>query len=256
MHRTLIPLLLAAALPLAAAEPTGPTYVLTPGVVSQYLFRGYRSGGPSLQTSFEADAGPLAAGLWVSTPLADKTPGQSDPEVDPYASYVFALSKDVSLVPGLQVYTYPRARTQDGFFKATVEPNLALNVTLGAMKVTPKFYYDLVLESPTAELNASTAIPLKGIGSELDLLATYGGYVARNWVNTADTSGPRTKAWGRYWLIGASLPFQLSAAGKLVVGWAYTRGFDSATKLGNEPKASNTLAVGRGVFSVAYAYTF
>jgi hypothetical protein len=43
---------------------------------------------------------------------------------------------------------------------------------------------------------------------------------------------------------------------KLTVGWAYTEGRDNFLKQGPSPKAANPAAVGRGVFTVSYAWTF
>ncbi len=254
----LLLLLGAAAVPLWADAPPAPpalSFTLTPTYVSQYMFRGARLGGSSFEPSLEGDYGNLAAGVWCNFPLADKVPGQSDPEVDPYATYTFALSDQLSLQPGLEVYTYPRAKTSDGFFRATVEPNLGLNATLGPVKVAPKVYYDLVLRSPTWELNASSAVPLKSAGTELDFLGTVGTYSARNWINTAGQGGPKTKAWGSYWLLGVTVPYQLAASVRLAVGYAYTRGFNASTQLGQDPKESSA-PVGRGVLTVSLACTF
>lgn len=250
-----VPSMRADAAPAPAAAPAV-TFTLTPSFVSQYMFRGYRIGGPSFQPEIEGDAGNLAVGVWSNFPIADKVPGQSDPEVDPYASYTWNLNDQLSVSPGLQVYTYPNADVGDGSFRATVEPNLGFTASFGQVKVTPKVYYDLVLRSTTLELNAAAAVPLKAIGSELDFAATYGGYVAANWVNTGSAGGPDTRAWGGYWLAGVSLPFTISPAAKLSVGYAYTEGFDSGTKLGDLPAEPNTQAVGRSVWTVSLAYTF
>jgi hypothetical protein len=52
------------------------------------------------------------------------------------------------------------------------------------------------------------------------------------------------------------LPFQLSKESKLVVGYAYNKGDSAYVKVGKGPKSSNTTAVGRGVISVSYSYSF
>ena len=72
-------------------------------------------------------------------------------------------------------------------------------------------------------------------------------------VNAAD---PAVKAWGDYWLLGVSMPFQISTAGKFTLGWAYTEGRDAFAKQGSAPKGVNTLAVGRGVVTVSYSHSF
>ena len=244
--------------PLAAliglsARADGTSVVLTPSVVSQYMFRGVRLGGPAFQPSVEFDQGNFAAGIWASTPIADKVDGQSDPEIDPYASYTMAVTDTVSVVPGFTWYNYPRAKTENGFFKSSFEPNIALNYTVAGVKFTPKYYYDMVLKGPTYELTAAYALPLKDAGTELDWTATVGSFIQREVVKNAD---PKVKNWGNYYLIGVSAPFAISKASKLVVGVAYTKGTGNYLKQGSQPKSGNTLAVGRVVGTLSYVYTF
>jgi len=242
----------------AAAAPAAPTVTVTatPSFVSQYMFRGYRIGGPAFEPEIEADAGNLAVGVWGNFPIADPVPGQSDPEIDPYASYTVSVNDKLSLIPGIQIYTYPNTDVGDGNFRATVEPNFAVSTSLGPVKLTPKIYYDVVLRSTTLELNAAASAPLKAIGSELDFTGTYGGYLADNWVNTGAAGGPDTRAWGAYWLAGVSMPFQIPYAGTLSIGYAYTQGFDSGTKLGSLPEQPNPQTAGRSVWTVSLAHTF
>jgi uncharacterized protein (TIGR02001 family) len=253
-------LLLLAAGPVAAQVPAAApaaapaaTVTLTPAFVSQYMLRGVRLGGPSLQPTLEYASGPLAVGVWASTPLSAKVPGQSDPEIDPYASYTVEITKDLSIQPGLTLYTYPRAEKRNGFYRSTVEPSLAVNYTVEGVKFTPKLYRDVVLEQTLLEVSVAYAVPLKDIGSELSFLGTYGTLKATDAL--ADTN-PRAKNWGDYWLAGVTLPFQLSKESKVSVGWAYTKGSGNFFKQGNAPKVENSAAVGRGVLSLAYAITF
>ncbi len=56
------------------------------------------------------------------------------------------------MVPGVTWYTYPRADPGNGFFRSTIEPNLALSWNFHGVKLTPKVYYDLTLEGPTGQL--------------------------------------------------------------------------------------------------------
>ncbi len=243
-----------AAAPAAApAEATTGSWVLTPSVVSQYMFRGVRLGGPSFQPSLEYDYGAFAIGVWNSDPIADRVPGQSNPEIDPYGSYTFTINDKLSIVPGFTWYTYPRADRSNGFYKDTFEPNLAVNYTIGILKITPKFYYDVVLRGPTYELNAAVAVPLKEAGTELDFAATVGTF---KWDDSIDQVSPSIKNWGNYWLVGVSLPFQVTKASKLTVGFAYTKGSDNYLKQGTDPRVLNTAAVGRGVVTVSYGWTF
>ena len=239
--------------PAAAAAAPASTVTLTPTFVSQYMLRGVRLGGPSLQPTLEYASGPLAVGLWASTPLSAKVPGQSDPEIDPYASYTFDVTKDFSIQPGTILYTYPRAEKRNGFYKTTVEPSLAVNYTVEGVKFTPKLYRDVVLEQTLLEVSVAYSVPLKDIGSELSFLGTYGTFKATDAL--AETNPP-VRNTGDYWLAGVTLPFQINKESKLSLGWAYTRGSENFLKQGSAPKVENAAAAGRGVLSVAYAITF
>jgi len=244
--------------PAAAAAPVADaaagSWTLTPAVASQYMFRGVRLGGPAFEPSLEYDAGALAVGVWANVPISDKVDGQSDPEFDFYGSYSFDIVKDVSsIVPGVTIYTYPNAKKVNGFYKATFEPNLALNYTLGPVKFTPKIYYDFVLKGPTAELTAAAAVPLKDAGTELDFTGVYGTY---KWTSAAADSTPDVKNWGDYFLVGVSAPFQLNKEAKLTVGFAYTKGSSNFFKQGTAGKVPNGAADSRGVVTISYAYTF
>ncbi len=111
----------------------------------------------------------------------------------------------------------------------------------------------MVLKGPTYELTATYAIPLKDAGTELDWTATAGTFIIRDAAKGAD---PTVKNWGNYYLIGVSAPFTLTKASKLVVGVAYTKGSGNYFKQGSLPKGENTSAVGRGVATISYVYTF
>jgi uncharacterized protein (TIGR02001 family) len=242
----------AAAVPAAPAAPTA-SWTITPSFVSQYMFRGVRLGGTAFQPAVEYDYDTIALGVWMNFPMANKVDGQSDPEIDPYGSYTIAINDNFSVVPGFTWYTYPHAPSELGFFKASFEPNLAVNYTIGAIKFTPKLYYDLVLHGPTVELNATWALPLKNFGTELDFLGTIGAY---KWKTAADNTYPDLKNYGSYYLAGVSAPFTINAASKVIIGFAYTQGWDNYYKQSGTPKVENTAAVGRGVVSISYAYTF
>lgn len=238
--------------PAPAAAPSA-TVTVTPAFVSQYMLRGARLGGPSFQPTVEYASGPVTLGLWCSAPLKDKVPGQSDPELDPYGSYTFELSKDLTLVPGFILYTYPRAEKSNGFYTMTFEPSLALNYTVEGVKFTPKYYYDMVLKQSLLELSIAYSIPLKDIGSSLDFLGQVGTFKATDF---AENTNPAIKNWGNYWLAGITLPFQITKDSKISVGWAYTKGSDNFLKQGTLPRTENSAAVGRGVATLSYSYTF
>lgn len=243
----------AAAAPAPVATALTTTWVVTPSFVSQYMFRGVRLGGASFQPSVEMDYGNLALGVWTNFPISKKVAGVSDPEVDPYASYTIPINDSLSFVPAATLYTYPDADEKLGFYKASFEPSLALNYTVSGLKLTPKFYYDFVLEGATLELTAAYAVPLKAIGSELDFAATTGGYL---WKDSIKDSSPKIKNRGDYWQAGVSAPFTVSKSSKIIVGFAYTKGSNNYYKQGTTPKVGNSAAVGRGVVSVSYAISF
>lgn len=239
----------------SAVPPAAPavTWTVTPTVVSQYMFRGMRLGGPSFQPTVEMGYGALTAGVWASVPFDDTVQGVSDPEIDVYGGYAFTLSDAANLVLGGTWYVFPRAETRAGFYEQTLEPSVALNYTVNGVRFTPKVYYDLMLEGPTFELAAAYAMPLKELGTELNFTATIGTF---KWDNAAEDTTPEVKNWGNYWSAGVMLPFQVSANGKVLLGFTYARGWDNETKQGALPKADNALAVGRGVVTLGYSVTF
>lgn len=237
----------------AAETPSG-SWVLTPTYVSQYMFRGTRLGGQSFQPSIEYDRGALAVGVWSNFPMADKVPGQSDPEFDFYGAYTITANSAVTVVPGFTYYAYPDADKSIGFYKATFEPSLALNYTTPfGLKLTPKLYYDVVLDGLTAELTGAYAVPLTAIGSELDFTATIGDF---KWSSYAENTTPDIRNYGNYWLIGVAAPFQITKESKLTIGLAYTKGWNNFLKQQGSPQVANSAAVEKVVFSVSYGYTF
>ena len=241
--------------PAAVPGPAAPALSvgLTASYVSQYMFRGQRLDGQSFEPSVEADYGNWALGVWSNFPWLDRVPGQSNPEVDPYGSYTYSVDDSLSVQPGFTVYTYANAPTDEGFYRSTFEPNVAVNYTVDGVKITPKIYYDVVLKSLTTELNAGYAVPLRDIGTELDFSGTIGNYFMHDAVNDAE---PRVKATGNYWLLGVSLPYTINKATKLTVGWAYTEGTGAYSKQGSLPRVDDPEAVGRGVASASLTYTF
>jgi hypothetical protein len=240
----------AATVPAPAAPSFGLT--LTPSYVTTYMFRGQRFGGQSFQPVVEATYGNFGLGVWSNFPIKDEVPGVSDPEIDPYGYYTFTLSDSLSIVPGFTYYTYPNADIGAGLYRSTFEPSIALNYTIAGLKLTPKVYYDVDLDGYTLELSAYYAVPLPDIGSELAFSATYGGYLQDDVVRGAAP----TKAWGKYWSVGVSMPYQITKNSKLILGFAYAKGEDAFFKQGSAARSGNTLAVGRGVGTISYAFSF
>jgi uncharacterized protein (TIGR02001 family) len=257
MHHRTLKLVLSLSLAFTAAgtlaRAQGVSTTITPSVVSQYMFRGVRLGGPALQPSVEVASGNLGVGVWVSTPLKDKVVGQSDPEIDPYAYYTVALEDNLSVVPGFTWYTYTNADTKAGFYKSTFEPSLAINYTVSGVKLTPKFYYDMVVKGPTYEFAASYTVPVKDINSEVGLTATIGTYT---WNEAVKDSAPSTKNKGDYFILGAAMPFELIKGQKLVLGASWSKGSSNYYQTGTGPKITNTAAVSRIFATVSYIVSF
>jgi len=200
----------------------------------------------------EVDSGNLALGVWTNFPLKDKVFGQSDPEIDPYGSYTLAVNDTFSVQPGFTWYNYPNGDTGNGFFKSTFEPNIALNYTVNGVKLTPKVYYDVVLKGPTYELTIAYAIPLKDAGTELDWTLV----VALSRSMTPSKRQSFREKLGQLLFGRCVRPFTINAKSKLILGVAYTKGDSNFLKQGTFPKAENPAAVGRGVVTLSYAYTF
>jgi uncharacterized protein (TIGR02001 family) len=237
----------------STALTTPPSWTLTTAFASQYMFRGTRLGGAAFQPSVEYDAGSLGLGLWTNVPLRDQVGGQSNPEGDFYGFYAVDLTKTTSLIPGFTVYTYPNAKEKNGFYRATVEPNLAMNYAIGGVRLTPKIYYDFVRRGPTLELTASMAVPLTSLGTELDFTGTAGTFI---WKDADSDANSTVKNWGNYYLVGISAPYQVSKDSKVMVGWAYTKGSNNYFKAGTAGKTRNDAAIGRGVLTISYAISF
>ena len=246
----------AAAAP-APAAPTPPSWstTVTPTYVSEYMFRGVKLGGNSFEPYVTSTYGNWTLEVWANDPISnsDKVPGQSDPEIDPQGSYTFTINDSTNIQPGFTWYTYVRAPTNQGFYRMTFEPNLALNYTTDNVTITPKIYYDVVLKGPTYEMDFAYTTPWKAIGSEIDWVATVGAY---DWTDSANEASPKIKATGDYWLLGFTMPFTVSKSAKIIVGYSYTGGADANFKQGNGPKITNTAAVNRGVVTASLAWTF
>ncbi len=238
----------------AGATVNAPTVTANVSVVSQYMFRGQRLGGLSLQPSAEIGGmlgGNLAVGVWASKPLSNRIPGVSDPEFDFYGSYTSTIAEGLTLVPGFTYYYYPNL--VNTVHKATFEPSLALNYTIAGVKLTPKLYYDMTLEGPTWEISAAHSVALASLGATVDLSATWGSYKITDVVKNGS---PATKNWGDYCSFGFSVPIQLSTNSKLSLGWAYHIGWDNKFKTGSDPQVTNSLQAERGVGSVNYSFSF
>ncbi|HVW21124.1 MAG TPA: hypothetical protein VHC86_07890 [Opitutaceae bacterium] len=244
-----------AAAPVAAPAAPDWSWTLTPSYASVYMFRGQRLGGQSFQPSISGVYGPWNVGVWASAPVnhANLVHGQSNPEVDPNATYTYTVNGNLSVVGGATLYTYLDAPTKEGFYKATFEPSIGVNYTIAGLTINPKYYYDLVLATATYEANFGYSIPLKELGSSLNLSVSVGTYYGTNVING---SNPKTHAWGDYYSYGISTPYTITKNSTLTVGVAFVEGSGAYFKQAGSPRVSNTSAVRRTPITVSYAWTF
>jgi len=231
-----------------------PTVTANVAAVSQYMFRGQRLGGLSLQPSVEFGGmagGGLTLGVWATKPISNRVPNVSDPEVDFYGAYSVTMSENLTLVPGFTYYFYPNLPNL--VHKSTFEPSLALNYTMSGVRLTPKVYYDTTLEGATWEISGGNSVALARLGITVDLNVTYGTFKL---MDVAKNATPRVKNWGSYFIAGVSLPIQLSSNSKLTIGWAYHEGWQNKFKQGGLPQSTNPLQASRGVVSANYSLSF
>jgi hypothetical protein len=226
---------------------------LTPTLVSQYMYRGMRYGGASLQPNVDLHYGGLNAGFWGSFPLSNKAPGISDPELDLYGSYTRSLTATISVVPGVTWYYFPRAEAADGFYRQTFEPNLAFTYTADGFRLTPKVYYDIVREGFTAEVSAFYAYPLTRIGSELDFTAEVGTF---EWRDAVKGTSSAIKRSGEYWSAGVAMPYQITSNGTVTLGFTYVKGTGNTLTPSPTPRRPLPAAMGRGVVSLSFSLSY
>ena len=245
--------IIAAANVFAASAHYAPRTTLTSMLVSDYLFRGQRLGGLSLQPGFDLNTGESLAGISANFPVKDKVADQSDPEFDVYASHSCSLRDEWRLIPGFTFYVYPNAPTRAGYYRSIFEPSLALSYTVAGVRITSTCYYDFARKGPTFELASALALPLKTLGTELDLAASVGDYRLRDGFKNA---APEKKLSGNYWSLGASVPFQITSTSNIRIGISYSAGFNSHIKQGAAPRTGNPLAARRAIAQVGYSLSF
>lgn len=244
---------LAAAGVFAARAHSAPSATLTSTLLSDYLFRGQRLGGLSLQPAVDLNAGSSAAGISANFPIEDKVADQSDPEFDLYASHSFSLKGEWRLIPAFTFYVYPNAPTSAGYHRAIFEPSLALSYTVAGVRITSTCFYDATRKGPTFELAGAVALPLKTLGTELDLAASVGDYRLRD---AFKNTGSKKSLAGNYWSLGASLPFQFAASSSIRIGVSLSAGFNSHIDQGGVPRTANPLAARRAVAHFGYSLSF
>lgn len=191
MKRLLLTILFAGLALAGVAQTT-----LTTSYASQYLFRGARVAGASIQPSLDYTNGGANLGVWASAPLHG-----GDREADIYGSYTFG--EGLTFAPGFTAYTYRDSRN-------TFEPSLAVGYSVSDVKLSAKGFYDLTLRVPTGEVSAAYTV------GSFDLTLTGGTYRVDH-------------EWNRYWLVGLGRAFEITKASKLTIGVAYGRGDQART---------------------------
>lgn len=222
-------------------------------VVSDYVFRGLRLGGASVQPYAELEYGAWRAGLWSSVPLDDAVPGRSDPEIDAYVTHAWRLSDRLELQGGATVYHFPRDNGAPGWARSRLEPQLGLAFTGSGYRVSGKLAQDLQWDGTTAELAGIYAYPLTRLGTELNVTAAVG---TTGWRDAGARGQPRTRRWGEYWSLGVSVPFQVTAAGRVALGVSYAEGTNQYVKVGTLPRMPAPKAAGRAVVSLSYTHAY
>jgi hypothetical protein len=244
-----------AALPFHAQTMAGSegTFTVTPSLVSAYMFRGVRLGGLSFQPAVEYSKGPLSLQMYSNFPISDKIPGTCDPEFDLGTSYTWTVVPEVfTIKPGVMFYTFPTADSDEGFYKATCEPNVSFGYSLGDISLSLNLYYDIIMKGATYELGAEYSINLQSVGLDIELSALVGKY---DWSDSVADDAIKTRNSGNYFQVGVAIPYEFSKRSSLNVGWYFTKGVNNYYYVGNT-KDSNPDAIGKGFFGVSYSFSF
>tara|TARA_R100000027_G_scaffold48943_1_gene37522 strand:+ start:457 stop:1185 length:729 start_codon:yes stop_codon:yes gene_type:complete len=119
------------------------------GFESEYIFRGVKQGGESLQPSVDAlhplGSGDLYLGFWASQDLS----GSPSDEVDFYAGYTFPLSPIFAISGGFTYYWFP----DDGSIPGSEEePYFGIFADL-PLRPSLFAYYNIALEQILLELS-------------------------------------------------------------------------------------------------------
>ncbi len=242
-----------AAVPMSSAplDDARGVWTISPTITSHYVFRGVELAGASFQPWIDYTLGPLSVGVWSSTSLKDRSPREPDPEIDLYGSYTFTTqSGALGIMPGFYYYTYPDAKRSSGHYSSTFEPSLAAIFSVGGVQFTPKVYYNVMLKGATFEITAAIALPLKSLGTELDLSATAGTY---KWNAVRANASPEEKNWGDYWMLGAAVPVQVTTQSKLTIAVGYSDGRNNFYKQGSLPQQTNERAHGQTAVTLSYS---
>jgi hypothetical protein len=232
----------------APVEPVSTvTRLFTTDVVSQDVFRGYLLGGASIEPSLDFSNSRFDIGEWSNSTVSNRLQGASSTELEIYGSFTVPVRGSVSLQPGFTLYTLPWGPGFEGGHRSSIEPNLELNLPLGALRLTPTVYDDLVLRVLTVEANAAYSLPLRGARTELDFTATLG---SQKFESEPANDG---RTWSTYWLLGVAAPFKVGRSETVTLAWSWTgidQGVTAMFRLGGGSQSE------RGFATLSFAVRF
>ena len=175
--------------------------------VSKYVFRGVQIAKDSFQPSVEVTSGNFYGGVWSSIPLHDRRDKETQ-EFDLYAAYAPRLDEKLSADVGMTYYYYPRVDRPSA--NDSLELFAGLNATLGNFTPAAYVYRDVELKTTTLQTSIGYSVPLKGLGTSLDLSVTFGSVI------------PDHDERYCYYSAGVNVPYKLSDRVKLNLGVTYT----------------------------------
>lgn len=233
----------------ASAFAGGYTVTLDNTVVSQYYFRGAevagQEGGVHLQPALDVTFGDTSVGVWSSHSVTESNDFH---EFDFYGVYNIKASENFTVPVGVTYYYYPTADLGSGLYRGTYEAFVGVSTTIGGVTLSPKAYYDFVLEQYTIEGNASYSVALKDLGTSLDFYGQVGYWKAED---IARKSSPDLDGSNIYYSVGVKVPYALTEKAKLVAGVAYTDGLE-----GEIGGADFDYGVGQIVYSLGINASF
>lgn len=194
----------------AAIAQKESTYAVTVDFpyVSKYVFRGVELARDSFQPSVELSTGDLYLGVWGNLPGHKENDMGLSKEVDLYVGYTPKLTEKISADIGLTYYWYPRYSGSGP--DDSMEVFAGLNTTVGNFTPSGYIYRDIDLDVTTLQASVGYSIPLQGLGTSLDLSATFGGVIPDDGESYC------------YYAGGVNVPVKLSDMVKLNFGLSYT----------------------------------
>jgi hypothetical protein len=227
---------------------------LAPRYVSQYDYRGQMLGTNSLIIPLDFDADNFNFEVWTLNYFNKK----SNQEIDFSGNYSFKVSNEVTIRPGLTVYTYPKQDSEHGFFidydgigagyySSELEPSIALDFYFLGIKFSPQFAYDRETKSSTYELNTEYDCEIKELNSEIDFFAILG---TTNINNASKVKQPPSVIESfTYFNAGFLVPYKLSNHFTIKAGWQYDSG-NGYVKRAIRPVQYMSIPLSKGVFSL------